>query len=406
MNPLIVTVSQLNRYTHALLAEDRHLSALFVKGELSNVKAHYASGHLYFTLKDASSAVRAVMFKSAASALRFRPVDGMSVVCQARADLWERDGQFQLYVNDMQPDGVGALAVAFEQTRAKLEAEGLFRQELKRPVSPLPRRVAVVTSDTGAAVQDIVQILGRRNPMVDILLCPVLVQGREGVASMLAMLERLYARRDVDTVIIGRGGGSAEDLACFNDETLARTLRRSPFPVISAVGHETDYTICDFVADLRAPTPSAAAELAAVDIGALRLSTDALCTRFAAAYTALISQKQTQYRRLSARHRILGQDISLGFAQRFSALNARLLPAYRTRLDGIQARFGALVGKLDALSPLATLARGYAAVFAGDALITSAEQLETGAAVSVRLRKGGFRAVVSDIEVKEREQLH
>lgn len=403
MNPLIVTVSQLNRYTRALLAEDRHLSALFVKGELSNVKAHYASGHLYFTLKDASSAVRAVMFKSAASTLKFRPVDGMSVICQARADLWERDGQFQLYVSDMQPDGVGALAIAFQQTKEKLAAEGLFREELKRPVPPLPRRVAVVASDTGAAVQDIVQILGRRNPLVEILLCPVLVQGREGVSSMLSMLERLYRRRDIDTVIIGRGGGSAEDLACFNDEALARAIRRSPFPVISAVGHETDYTICDFVADLRAPTPSAAAELAAVDIRALRLSADGLHMRLAAAYEALVAQKQQQYAQLAARRQALGRDMLSGFAARINHCNTRLQPAYRACLDTAQARFGTLVGKLDALSPLATLSRGYAAVFKGQELVTSAKQLQRGAAVSVRLRDGGFRAVVSDIALEERE---
>lgn len=403
MNPLIVTVSQLNRYTHALLAEDRHLSALFVKGELSNVKPHYASGHLYFTLKDEYSAVRAVMFKSAAATLKFQPVDGMSVICQARADLWERDGQFQIYVNDMQPDGVGALAIAFQQTKNKLEAEGLFREELKRPVSPLPKRVAVVTSDTGAAVQDILQILGRRNPLVEILLCPVLVQGREGVSSMLAMLERLYRRRDIDTVIIGRGGGSAEDLSCFNDEALARCIRRSPFPVISAVGHETDYTICDFVADLRAPTPSAAAELAAMDIRELRAMVEGLDRRLAEAYADLITQKQQQYALLAERCQNLERDMLAGFAERLDRCSAQLQPLYSAYLDTKQSKFSLLLSKLDALSPLATLSRGYAAVFSGEKLVTSIGQLQRGEKVSVRLRDGEFSAVVSDIASKERE---
>lgn len=403
MNPLIITVSQPNRYAHALLAENKQLSSVFVKGELSNVKAHYASGHLYFTLKDQNCAVKGVMFRNLAVALKFRPQNGMAVICQARADLWERDGQFQLYVNDMQPDGIGALALAFQQTKEKLEAEGLFRRELKKPIPPMPKTVAVVTSDTGAALQDIVQILGRRNPLVRILLCPVLVQGKDGAASMLAMLHRLYKRKDIDTVIIGRGGGSAEDLACFNDEELARAIRRSPFPVISAVGHETDYTICDFVADLRAPTPSAAAELAAVDITSLRQSVNALSVRLENAFLVCLQETRAKYIQLAERQLLQSRDMLSGFTNRLKNLKSRLLPAYHARLHFAQTHFGTLAGKLDTLSPLATLSRGYAAVYRKDTLLVDTAQLAVGDTVSVRLRDGCFRAVVSHKEIFERE---
>lgn len=406
MNPLIITVSQLNRYAHALIAEDKHLSGLFVKGELSNVTAHYASGHLYFTLKDENSAVKCVMFRGSASVLKFRPQDGMSVICQARADLWERDGRFQLYVNDIQPDGIGALALGFQQTKEKLEAEGLFRPELKRPIPQLPKRVAVVTSDTGAAVQDIIQILGRRNPLVEILLCPVLVQGKDGVASMLSMLERLYRRKDMDIIIIGRGGGSAEDLACFNDEEFARMVRRSPVPVISAVGHETDYTICDFVADLRAPTPSAAAELVAADIVSLRVMTDNLSTRLIEAYREIVAQKRTEFEQLSARHDLLSRDTLSGFANRVKEITNRLLPAYRDRLSAAQTALGLLAGKLDALSPLSTLARGYAAVYKAGMLVCSTAQIAAGEKISVRLRDGKLNAVVEEAEATKGEINH
>ncbi len=401
MNSLIITVSQLNRYAHALMEEDKQLSSVFVKGEISNLKEHYASGHLYFTLKDENSSIRSVMFRGCASKLRFRPQDGMSVICHARADIWERDGQFQLYVNDMQPDGVGALALEFQQTKEKLEKEGLFSQELKRPIKQLPKIVAVVTSDTGAAVQDIVQILARRNPMVRILLCPVLVQGRDAVSSMLKMLERLYKRKDVDTVIIGRGGGSAEDLSCFNDEMLARTIRRSPFPVISAVGHETDYTICDFVADLRAATPSAAAELVSIDIGTLRLSIDSAAARLVNSFSDLIEQKQLQFSQLATRQLFQNKDILTGFWGQLDSLRSRLLPSYRSYIQTTGASFGRLVGKLDTLSPLATLSRGYAAVYRDNDLLTDTAQLKTGDNVAVRMRDGQFTALVTDTQVFE-----
>ena len=265
-----ITVRQLNLFVRSLLDGEPRLSDVAVIGEISNFKNHYSSGHWYFTLKDNDATVRCVMFKGNAQKVKFAPSDGMQVILRARASVYEKDGQFQLYAEEMLPAGDGGIALAFEQIKQKLASEGLFDEQNKRKLPAFPNRIAVVTSDTGAAVRDIINVITRRYPLCDIMLCPVAVQGEQAVPDMLDALERIYSLSSVDLIIIGRGGGSVEDLWAFNSEALARKIYESPIPVISAVGHETDFTICDFVSDLRAPTPSAAAELAVPDFKDLK----------------------------------------------------------------------------------------------------------------------------------------
>ena len=258
----VISVSQLNRYVKSLLEGDANLAAVYIGGEISNFTNHYKSGHLYMSLKDEGAVVKAVMFRAYASKLAFTPENGMKVIVRARVSLYEKDGAFQIYIEEMQPDGVGALQIAFEQLKKKLAAEGLFEASRKKPLPRYPARVGVITSPTGAAVRDIFNVLGRRFPLARVVFTPVLVQGEGAPAQLVAALRRFNETNAADVLIIGRGGGSIEELWAFNDETVARAVAASRIPVISAVGHETDFTICDFVADLRAPTPSAAAELA------------------------------------------------------------------------------------------------------------------------------------------------
>ena len=260
-----LSVRQLNFYVKNLIEGDPRLSSVLVEGEISNLKNHYSSGHIYFTLKDNDASVSCVMFRSFACRIKFTPENGQKVVIRGRVSVYEKDGQYQIYAEEMHESGLGDIAKKFEQTKKKLEAEGLFRQESKRKLPKFPKKIAVVTSSSGAAVRDILNILSRRWALAEVLMCPVSVQGESAVREMSAALDKLYTAKGVDLCIIGRGGGSAEDLWAFNDEKLAYKIYEAPFPVISAVGHETDFTICDFVADLRAPTPSAAAELAVPD---------------------------------------------------------------------------------------------------------------------------------------------
>ena len=271
-----ITVSQLNRYVKSLLEGDTNLCSVLLSGEISNFTNHYKSGHWYLSLKDEDAVVKAVMFRSQVQRMTFVPENGMKVIVRARVSLYEKDGAFQIYLDDMQPDGAGALQVAYEQLKQRLQEEGLFDDSRKRPLPAYPKRVGVITSSTGAAVRDIFHVLGRRYPLAEVVLIPTRVQGDGAPAQLCAAItqfEKMKATGDANTpdvILIGRGGGSLEELWAFNSEQLARTVAAATIPIISCVGHETDFTICDFVADLRAPTPSAAAELAVPDSAELR----------------------------------------------------------------------------------------------------------------------------------------
>lgn len=291
---LVLSVTQLNTYVRSLLDGDPHLAQVFLSGEISNFTDHYRSGHLYFSLKDDRCVIRAVMFAQYAGRLRFAPEDGMKVIVRGRVGLYEVSGQYQIYVEDMQPDGLGALNLAYEQLKRKLEREGLFRPERKKPLPKFPESIGVITSPTGAAVHDILTILERRYPVAKVVFCPVQVQG-EGAAQQIAQaVERFNRRNGADVLIVGRGGGSIEDLWAFNEEVVARAVAASRIPVISAVGHETDFTICDFAADLRAATPSAAAELAVPDRMELLGAILAARERMKSAVQSRLSQESSQ----------------------------------------------------------------------------------------------------------------
>lgn len=357
----VITVSQLNRYVKMLLEEDPHLTPVYVRGEISNFVNHYKSGHLYFSLKDEGALVKAVMFRTYASRLKFKPESGMTVIVRARVSLYEKDGAYQLYVEDMQPDGVGALQLAYEQLKKRLEEEGLFDPARKKPIPAYPRRVGVITSATGAAVRDMLNVLGRRYPLAKVVFIPVLVQGEEAPAQLVEALHRMNSEKAADVILIGRGGGSLEELWAFNSELLCRAVAASDIPVISAVGHETDFTLCDFAADLRAPTPSAAAELAVPDKQELLQRLSNMEQRLQLQTTAILQQKTAALSALKSKKALSSPGYFVEQAgmrldyltQSFSRRAEAVLSAAGTRLAASAAR-------LDALSPLAVLSRGYA----------------------------------------------
>ena len=385
----VLTVSQLNTYVKSLLDGDRNLSAVYVRAEISNFTNHYRTGHYYLTLKDDAAAVRAVMFRAEAARLRFLPENGMRVLVRGRVSLFPRDGQYQLYIDDMQPDGAGALHVAFEQLKAKLAAEGLFDPSRKKAIPRCPMRVGVVTSATGAAVQDILNILSRRFPMATVVLCPVSVQGREAAPQICAGIRRMNEQRAADVLIVGRGGGSTEDLWAFNEESVARAVAASDIPVISAVGHETDFTICDFAADLRAPTPSAAAELAVPDSMEERGVLYSFEMRMHRAMTGRLRQARLQLEQYSRSAGL--RDPKRIFAPYRLALDhagERLDRAASQRLGRERERFAHLCAKLDALSPMKVLVRGYAIAEKDGAAVTDARVLSPGDALRIRFALG------------------
>ena len=396
--PLVLSVAQLNRYVKSKMDADENLNHIFLVGEISNFK-HHTSGHLYFTLKDEEAQVRAVMFRNAAARLRFQVSDGMRVLVRGRVSLYEAGGSYQVFVDDMQPDGAGALSLAFEQLKEKLAREGLFDPAHKRPLPRFPHTVGVITSETGAAVHDILHVLQRRFPAAQVVFAPVAVQGEEAPAQIIEALDTFNRLKCADVLILGRGGGSAEDLWAFNDEQLARAVYRSKIPVISAVGHETDFTICDFVADLRAPTPSAAAELAVPDHAALM--------------TQLLQTKArlntVMYDSLSNRRSTLTVLCSRGAFQQpqlfFDEKRMRLLlvsnafqSLQRSSYHAARTKLGELAAKLQSLSPLAVLARGYAlASDQGGKPIQSVAALHDGDPVFLRLADGTADCTITGI---------
>ena len=392
-----LTVTQLNKYVKYLLEEADALRGLCVAGEISNFKNHY-SGHWYFTLKDAGAAVPAVMFRESNRRLGFVPQDGMRVVIRGRASLYERDGKFQLYADDMQPDGLGALYLAYEQLKERLAAEGLFDPERKKELPFFPARVGVITSGTGAAVRDILQILARRCPASEVVLCPVQVQG-QGAAAQIARAVALFNQEQAaDVLIVGRGGGSLEDLWAFNEEPVARAVAASAIPVISAVGHETDVTICDFAADLRAPTPSAAAELAVPDLADLLAGLGSLRSRIEQAALRDMNARRAALDALLAR-RILRRPEELSYASRLRLDYAaqRLRASMEAKVLAERSRLSRASARLEAMSPLAVLARGYAIAIKGDSPVKSVAELDPGDKLRLTLGDGACNVIVWDL---------
>ncbi len=395
MTDKIFSVSELNNHIKSLLDSDPMLGGIYVCGELSNYKI-YPSGHHYFTMKDADCAVRCVMFKSAAGKLRFRPESGMKVTAFGRVTVFPRDGAYQLYVTELRPEGVGDLQVAFEQLKAKLEAEGLFDRRFKKPIPRFPMRVAVVTSGAGAAVRDIIRVLRKRWPLAKVLLLPVRVQGAEAPAEITGAIKYANRHEVGDVMIVGRGGGSIEDLWAFNDERGARAIFESKIPVISAVGHEPDVTISDYVADLRAATPSNGAELAAPDKEELFEILDAFSGRMGQYMRKEIEGLKTRLRALresralsDPKNYIDDRRVLLDHAQ------LKLIGAQERINAGKRGRFSALAASLDAMSPLKVLGRGYAVAQKADgSVIKSAEDVGPGDNIKVRLEKDSISCTV------------
>ena len=398
-NTLVLSVSQLNRYIKMNFDADENLANIFISGEISNFTNHYRTGDLYFTLKDDSAAVRAVMFNSSAKRLKFMPEDGMKVIARGRVSVYEASGQYQLYVDDMQPDGVGALNLAYEQLKEKLQKEGLFSELHKKPLPPYPEKVGVITSPTGAAVRDIINVLGRRFPYAEIVFCPVLVQGEGAHLQLTDAVNLFNSERAADVIIIGRGGGSIEDLWEFNDEGLARAVYNSEIPVISAVGHETDFTICDFVADMRAPTPSAAAELAVPDANELQYALSALKNRMFLNVSSGIADRRSRLEYLTSKGVLKSPDEMLSNrSQRLDTAFSKMLSSYENRIGGKKVEFISAATALSKLDPMSVLMRGFA--FVSDESgknVYSSQALAKGDKINVRFHDGSAVCEVKEI---------
>ena len=392
--PSVLSVSQLNYYLKSVIENDPRLNFVLLSGEISNLTDHYRSGHIYLSLKDERSVIRAVMFAGNARRLKFRPQDGMKVLCRGRVSVYEPSGQYQLYIEDMQPDGVGALSLAYEQLKRELEKQGLFDNAHKKPLPRFPRTVGVITSPTGAAVQDIRNILYRRFPGIEIKLCPVLVQGEGAPPQLISAVQKLDSEGECDVIIIGRGGGSIEDLWAFNSKELAFAVYNCRTPIISAVGHETDFTICDFVADMRAPTPSAAAELAVPDVRELKAN----------------YMSQRQYIQSLIEARLRGQNDKLRLYlhavqsapsvinleklfDKYSLYQRRLVSFADNKISVEELKLKKTAAKLESLNPLSVLSRGYALAEQNGRIITSAAAVD---------REDEFTLTFSDGKVNAR----
>lgn len=399
----LLSVSQLTRYIKERIDKDINLQNLWIKGEISNYKRH-SSGHVYFTLKDAESTLPCVMFRGKAMFLKFEPAHGMQVLAGGCLSVYERDGRYQLYVENLQPDGIGALSIAYEQLKEKLAAEGLFDARWKKPLPLLPRRVGIVTSPTGAAIADIVSVSKRRFSGIQLILSPVLVQGELAPAQIVQAIELMNRVDDIDVLIVGRGGGSLEELWAFNDERVVRAIFASRIPVISAVGHETDYSLADFVADRRAPTPSAAAEMAVPDRRELEKH---LSTTYARLMRVMQQRALEQRRRLQRvaeskafrhPHKMLDQP-----KQYVDVLNLRLIRAFQTLTGERSHKFTKLAEKLAALNPLAVLRRGYSITrsYPQKRIIRTIGALTPGQEIEVILADG---TLLCRVEATQREE--
>lgn len=386
----VVSVGELNNYIKRKLDADANLAGICIRGEISNFKHHY-SGHMYMSLKDATGALKAVMFRSSASSLKFVPKDGMSVLAVGRVSVYERDGAYQLYIDTMIPDGIGQLYAAYEQLKAELEAKGYFDPSHKKPIPKYPKVIGVVTASTGAAVRDIINVITRRYPPCHIKIYPALVQGIGAAESICKGIRFFNDNTDADVLIVGRGGGSIEDLWAFNEREVALEVFNSRIPVISAVGHETDFTIIDFVADLRAPTPSAAAELATPDAGEIKAFLTSCNMRLASALSTLVSSKRQRIE-LCMTSRVMKNPLFMTEAktQYLDELMQDLKTAYTRRIEALSARLGETSYKLGALNPVNVLMRGYSVAKKDGRVMKQKSDFESG---------GGFTLTVTDGDI-------
>ncbi|MBE7054581.1 MAG: exodeoxyribonuclease VII large subunit [Ruminococcaceae bacterium] len=384
----IATVTQINNYIKAILDKVPVLQNVWIKGEISNFKLH-SSGHIYLTLKDEGAVLKAVMFKSAAASLKFKPADGMKILARGRISVYEAGGQYQMYIEEMEAEGTGDLYAKFEELKKRLSDEGLFDEKRKKPIPTFPAKIGIVTSPTGAAIRDMVNVLRRRCPMVSAVIYPCLVQGENASRSIVEGIEYFNSHKNVDVIIVGRGGGSIEDLWAFNEEITARAVAASLIPVISAVGHEIDFTICDFVADLRAPTPSAAAELAVPDIIELKRAIDSYSNRLSISLKSKLDSQYRQLELLSKRsvftrfNKILEER-----EQTIDFMFDRFLNAYKNKAEVAEKLFSALCGKLSALNPLSIFERGYCTALKDGKAINCINQVETGDKIILRVTDG------------------
>ena len=390
----ILTVSQLNRYMSFKIKEDTNLRGLLVKGEISGFTHHMRTGHFYFTLKDSSSSIKAVMFSSYAASLKFMPQSGMNVIVMGSLQVFERDGVYQLYVTDIQPDGIGAQYLAFEQLKEKLASEGLFESVYKKPLPKFPKRVGIVTAKGGAALRDILNIIGRRYPFCEAIVFPCVVQGEYAVDSICEALE-FADSSGCDVIICGRGGGSPEDLFAFNSEKIARTVFAMNTPVISAVGHETDTTLIDFVSDLRAPTPSAAAELAVPDTASLSAAVDSYKNALDNAFATVIARKRHELMAIESELKNYAPSAALSaMREKLASNEIRLSEAMKSCIEKKKAVIGSRAATLDSLSPLKIMSRGYSLVYKENELIKSADELSEGDRITVRFADNEASAVI------------
>jgi len=397
----IATVTQINNYIKAVLDKVPVLQNIWIKGEISNFK-HHSSGHIYLTLKDSGAVLKAVMFRNAANTLKFKPADGTKVLARGRISVYESGGQYQMYIEEMEAEGTGDLYAKFEELKRRLSEEGLFDDACKKPIPKFPETIGIVTSPTGAAIRDMINVLTRRCPMVKVIIYPCLVQGENAAESIVAGIEYFNTKKKVDVIIAGRGGGSIEDLWAFNEEITARAISASMIPVISAVGHEVDFTISDFVSDLRAPTPSAAAELAVPDILELKRSIDSAKTRMSTLLKGKLDANIRHLNLISERSGITQFERVIGDkSQTVDLLYERLMISYKNKTEILEKQFAAICGKLSVLSPLAVFERGYCSASKDGRMLNSVEDLNTGDIIKLRLTDGE-----ADCTVNERRNIN
>lgn len=397
----IYTVTQVNMYIKALLDEVQLVQSIYISGEISNFKHYYQSGHMYFTIKDEKSQLKCVMFSSDNSRLRFEPQNGMKVICFGKLGVYERDGVYQLYVRDMQPKGTGELQIAFEQLKQKLETEGLFDERYKKPIPKYPEKIGIASSNMGAAKEDMKSVISRRFPLCEVISLHTIVQGENAPADIADSICRLD-KMGVDTIIVGRGGGSIEELWAFNTEEVARAVFECNTPIISAVGHETDYTICDFVADLRAPTPSAAAELAVPDITSERMNINNFEITLESLINNIIVSKKAELDSLIKNSALTDSDKFFdNISAKLNEYDYKMKTAVSSVVTKKESRLLQLASMINALSPLAVMSRGYAIVSKDKNTVDSANLLKKGETIQIDFSDGEVNAVVSEVKKYE-----